>query len=140
MKNIKYLFFIVTVLLFVSCGSVQKSRTFRPDATRLNLSMSDLVYLGETEISVKYNVYFGFIYVIDEVNGEDYSSMDVKKTSLGNIANMLSGPIHKSAYKVLEDYPEATYFQPVFNQSKIERLFLGREIYETAKIRAYKFK
>lgn len=127
-------------MIFSSCGSVKKTGTFRPDNTRLNINMSDLVYLGESEVTIKYNVYLGFIYVIDEVNGEGYSYMDVKKTSLGNIAGLLSGPIRKATYKVIEDYPEATYFQPVFNQSKVDRLFLGREIYETAKIRAYKFK
>ena len=62
--------------------------------------MNDLVYLGESEITVKYNVYLGCITVIDEVNGEDYSSLDVKKTSLGNVAGILSGPISSSAYNI----------------------------------------
>lgn len=140
MKQIKYLIFLIAAVIFSSCGSVQKSTTFRADDMRLNVGMNDLVYLGESEITVRYNVYLGCITVIDEVNGEDYSSLDVKKTSLGNVAGILSGPISRAAYKVLNDYPEATYFLPVFNQSKVDRLFLGREISETAKIRAYKLK
>ena len=84
MKQIKYLIFLIAAVIFSSCGSVQKSTTFRADDMRLNVGMNDLVYLGESEITVKYNVYLGCITVIDEVNGEDYSSLDVKKTSLGN--------------------------------------------------------
>ncbi|WP_235336603.1 hypothetical protein [Bacteroides caecigallinarum] len=135
-------FIILIVMTFItSCGSITKSSVFRPDDVRLNVGMEDLEYLGETEISVSYSTYLGFISVIDKVNGEDYSYMESKTTTFDSyMSGLLNGKLKKAAYKALEDFPEATYFIPVYRKTEADRLFLGREVNQVAKIRAYKFK
>lgn len=141
MKNICYTLLIITTLTISSCGTVDKSNVFRPDNVRLNIAMSDLAYMGEVEVSISYRTYLGFIRVIDQVNGESYNSFDVKKANFGKDAGcLLYGPIKKATYKAIQEYPEATYFQPVYKTIHKNRLFLGSEVTTTAIIRAYKFK
>lgn len=129
------------LLALSSCGTLSKTNAFRPDDVQLNISMNDLIYLGQTEVSVSYRTYLGFIRTIDQVNGETYNSFDVQKTSFDkSMGSLLHGPILKATYKAINDYPEATYFQPVYKKIHKNRLFLGNEIVTTATIRAYKFK
>lgn len=141
MTKINYFLIMIGMAFMTSCGTVTKSSVFRPDDIRLNVGMEDLEYLGETEVSVSYSVYLGFISVTDKVNGEDYSYMDKKIIRIESPAgNDMRGKIKKAAYKVVEEYPEATYFMTVYTKTEVDRLFLGREVTKTAKIRAYKFK
>ena len=141
MKKIRYILLIITVLTLSSCGTSSKTNVFRPDDVQLNIGMNDLMYLGQVEVSVSYRTYLGFIRTTDQVNGEPYNSFDVKKASFNkNMTGLLQGPIGKATYKVINDYPEATYFQPVYKTVHKNRLFLGNEVTTTAIIRAYKFK
>ena len=50
------------------------------------------------------------------------------------------GKLDKAAYKVMEQFPEARYYQVVSKQRVREKLFLGSNVTEKAVIRAYKFK
>lgn len=141
MTKINYFLIMIGIVLMSSCGTVTKLSVFRPDDIRLNVDMGDLEYIGETEISVSYSTYLGFISITDKVNGEDYSYFEKKIAKLAYpVGRLFGGKLNKAAYKVLEDYPEATYFMPVCTKKEINRLFLGREVTRTAKIRAYKFK
>lgn len=139
MKKICYT--LLMLLILSSCGTLEKTAVFRPNDVRLNIGMNDLTYLGEVEVSVSYRTYLGFIRVIDQVNGEPYSSFNIKKTSFNqNMNGILSGPINKATYKAINVYPDATYFQPIYKTAHKNRLFLGKEVTTTATIRAYKFK
>lgn len=142
MKFSKYLLGLGLTVLCCSC-SVTKNRTYAPATSQLNIQMDDLRYLGETEISVDYRTYLGFIRVIDKLNGEDYDGAEIRLTDLkngGSLTDGLYGRLDRAAFKVLETYPEADYFV-VVNQSKHKtRLFMGAEVTETAKVRAYAFK
>lgn len=141
MKKIHYTLLSVMLLALSSCGTLSKTNAFRPDDVQLNINMSDLIYLGQTEVSVSYRTYLGFIRVIDQVNKESYNSFDVQKTSFDKcMSGLLHGPIQKATYKAINDYPEATYFQPIYKTIHKNRLFLGNEVTTTAIIRAYKFK
>lgn len=136
-----YFLIMVGILFMTSCGSVTKSSVFRPDDVRLNIGMDDLEYLGETEISVSYSVYLGFISVTDKVNGEDYSYMEKKIARFdGPSGGVIRGKLKKAAYKAVEEFPDATYFLTVYSKAEINRLFLGREVTKVAKFRAYKLK
>lgn len=141
MKKIYYITVVMAVLILSSCGTLDKAKSFGPNDVRLNIGMDDLVYVGQVEVNVSYRTYLGFIRVIDQINGEDYSSFTVKKADFDNHAGVaLNGPIRKATYKAMETYPEATYFMPVYKTVHKNRLFLGNEITTTAIIRAYKFK
>ena len=141
MTKINYFLIMIGMVFMSSCGTVTRTSVFRPDDIRLNVGMEDLEYLGETEVSVSYSVYLGFISITDKVNGEDYSYMEKKVTKFASpTGGIMSGKLKKAAYKAIEDYPEATYFMPVYTKKEVNRLFLGREVTKIAKIRAYKFK
>lgn len=140
MKMNKYSYILVffAVTLLSSCGTVRNSSVFRPDDVRLEINMDDLNYLGETEVSISYDTYLGIFSSIDKVNGVDYNSLDQKEVSLRDV--VLNGKINKAAYKILDEYPQASFFIPICKTSTTERLFLGKEVTETATVRAYSFK
>ena len=97
--------------------------------------------LGESEISVEYDTYLGFITKIRKVNGELYDPLNTRKLTIPTQGLALSSEgMDLAAYKVLEDYPQATFFQVVFERTEKERLFLGSVRKTTAKVRAYSFK
>lgn len=140
MKWSKFFGILLCALCMVSCGTVQKNSPFTINDTRLRLTMTmdDLCYLGESEISVEYDTYLGFINKIRKVNGEVYNPLHTRKLVIPAKGLSLSGVgMSQAAYKVLEDYPEAVYFQVIFKRTEKERLFLGSEKKTTAKIRAY---
>ena len=71
MKTIKLLLCTLAVTVLASC-SVVKHGAYAPDRIQMNIELSDLVFLGETEISVEYDTYLGIFSRIDKINGEPY--------------------------------------------------------------------
>ena len=108
---------------------------------RLNISLDDIEYLGESTISVSSRTYFGCIKHIDMVNGEVFDRHNNTSTSLlGNLDIKLQGDIALAAGKVIQDYPEADYFVPVSYKDEVAHLFLGKLSTKTMVIKAYKYK
>ena len=72
MKWTKFLGGLLCVLCMASCGTVQRSNSFEIKNTRLRLDMTmdDLNYLGESEISVEYDTYLGVFTKLQKVNGQ----------------------------------------------------------------------
>ncbi len=129
-----------------SCrGVYQYNRTramdMSPTEVRLDLQLEDFELLGESCITVDTRTYLGIFRTIDSINGEEYNFRDVKKVKLVGWNHMhLSPALKKAAYKIVEEYPEADYFVPVYKKKELERLFLGRYQREMAVIKAYKVK
>lgn len=133
----KLLYIITATLLFAGCGTLTTNRTYGPTVNRFY--MSDLVYLGETEVEISYSTYLGLFKKIHTLNEKEYDSSQKKHTFLdGEFAK--SWGLNKAAYKVLDQYPEGRYFQIVRRTKVKDRLFLGSEVKETAIIRVYKYK
>jgi hypothetical protein len=135
---------LLFAVLLASCVTVthtSKKATFTPDKVELRINISDLKFLGESEITVSYHTYLGFISVIDSINGQPYDPTTVKKTNIEGLGLLnCSKIINRALYKVVEEFPNATYYKVVYNRKVIDRLFLGREIKQTVKIHAYSFK
>lgn len=143
MKWTKLLGGLLCVLCMASCGTVQRNTPFSVRDTRLRIvmTMDDLNYLGDSEISVEYNTYLGVITKIQKVNGEVYNPLHTRKLNIPTQNMSLRGMgLDLAAYKLLEEYPEATYFQVIFKRTEKERLFLGSINKTTAKVRAYSLK
>ena len=143
MKNkVLYISLILSMFTLSGCCTLTKSKVFAPNQVKLNLGMDDLQYLGEAKIDVTYRTYLGFIKVIDTVNDEAYDRTNVKEVCLYSQigAYPLSTEVNKAAYKLLEEFPEATYFQPVSLTKAKDRLFLGSKNRVEAVVKAYKFK
>lgn len=137
---------MILLVLLASCG-VQydytrvKSTSLTPDVVRLNMNLSDFEVLGETEISVDYRTYLGFIRANDSINHKAYDRRVVNKVSFaGNKDFCLPSYLKKAAYKVTETFPNADYYAPVYVNKKVLRMFLGRRTERTMVIKAYKLK
>ena len=140
MKFFKSLSIIAVVMaLLSSCGTHTTSTPYQT-SSRLEIHMSDLQYLGESQISCEYNTYLGFIRSISKVNGKDYIPGNDVKLSIKNGLNLRGKGMRLASQKVLKDYPEATYFQIVMDTKQTDVMFLGSSTVRTVKVRAYKFK
>lgn len=134
---------LLCVLCMASCGTVQKNTPFsvRDTRLRLEMTMDDLNYLGDSEISVEYDTYLGVFSKLQKVNGEAYNPLQTRRLNIPTQNLSLKGKgLDLAAAKLLEDYPEATYFQVIFKSTETERLFLGSVKKTTAKVRAYSLK
>lgn len=140
MKILKLLPVVVAVVLLSACGTKTSSVPYRT-SSNLEIRMSDLQFLGETQISCEYNTYFGLIKSISKVNGEEYvPGNDVKLSINSSILNLKGKGMKLASTKLLKEFPDATYFQVVMDTKQTDVLFLGSTTVRTAKVRAYKFK
>lgn len=138
---------IISIAFFSSCSIGQhnyntvKTSNFSPDIVRLDLSWSDLELVGEVKVDVEYRTYLGAFKVYDAVNGEDYSKRFSRHVGFSGKSNMrLSLPIRKATYKVIDTYPGADYYVPVFRDKKVEKMFLGSKVKEEVTFKVYKYK
>lgn len=119
----------------------RRTTSLTPDHVRLNINLSDFEYMGKSEISVKSREYLGFIHVIDSVNNRPYNYRDVRTVELTGPRDIrLTPDMQKAAYKVLDDFPDATYYVVSNSYVKIHRLFLGKWKMHTMEVQAYKYK
>lgn len=142
----RLLIIVISVLTLSSCSnyftfSEKRSASLTPDFVRLDINMSDFEYLGKTEISVQSREYLGFIQVIDSINNRAYNYRDVRFTELVGPRDIkLSGEMRRAAYKVIDEFPEATYYIVASDYKQIHRLFLGKQTIRRMEIQAYKYK
>lgn len=133
------------MIAFASCSSMQTLRkapagSMTPEV-RLNISLDDIEYLGESTISVSTRTYFGAIKRIDKVNDVIFDRRNNTATAMiGNLDIKLQGELMLAADKVIKDFPEADYFVPVSYSNEITNLFLGKLSTKTMVIKAYKYK
>lgn len=146
----KKLIWIITILIvpviFTSCSnfytySQKRSISLTPDFVRLNVDINDFEYLGQTEISVSSRQYIGFIKVIDSINNRPYNYRDIRVTELSGPADInLRNEMKKAAYKVVDEFPEATYYVISNDYKQINRMFLGKKEVHRMEIQAFKYK
>lgn len=136
---------LLAALSLSSCSNYytrteRRSTSFTPDHVRLNVNLSDFEYLGKTEISVQSRQYLGIIHRIDSINDRPYNYRDVRVVELsGHHDIRLTPDMQKAAYKVLDEFPDATYYIVSNNYEKIHRLFLGKWKLQTMEVQAYKY-
>lgn len=137
---------IISVITLSSCGnyytsSVKRTTSFTPNVVRLNLDIDDFEYLGKTEISVTYRKYLGLFKVIDSVNNRPYNYRDQKFLRLSGKSDIkLNAEMNKAVYKVIDEYPDATYYIVVNDYQRVHRMFLGKLTLRTMEIQAFKYK
>jgi len=136
--------YIIAIALFSfllsSCHTTthtHRKGTFRPDVVELRINVSDLIFLGETEISVSYSTYLGLFSVLHEINGSPYDPTHKNTARVEGINFGINSKLDKAVYKVISEHPTAAYFQVVYQKKNTHRLFLGKEVQKTALVRAY---
>ncbi|MDR1181027.1 MAG: hypothetical protein LBL13_03505 [Bacteroidales bacterium] len=145
-KNIVKLLSLVALLFLSSCNGLYhynkvNTTSLSPDHVRLNMDMENIELLGQTTISLTSRTYFGIFKTIDSVNNVKYDFREVKKVDLAG-RNSISLPrdLQKAAYKVIEEYPNADFYVPVYTQKQVRRLFFGKQQTRTAVVKAFKLK
>ncbi len=128
---------MIGVVLTLSSCSVVKRSSYNPDKVQLNLGMSDLEFLGQTEISVEYRQYIGIIRTIDKINGVNHDGTVIRRTQ---VKDCIDTYLQRATYKIFEEFPEADYIVLSNQKRDITRLFLGSEILASAKAKVYKIK
>lgn len=147
MMKFKYTFLsLIVILLLASCGvqydyTKVKSTSLTPDVVRLNMNLENFEPLGETEISVNFRTYLGFITCLDSINNIAYERRVVNKVVLkGHKDFNLHRYLDRATNKVIREFPEADYYVPMYTSRQVLKMFLGRSTRETMVIKAYKLK
>lgn len=127
--------------LLCSC-SVTRQASFAPTLTTMELTMDDLNYLGDVEISVDYSKYLGVITKVHSINGVPYDGKVMESAyAKSYIAGTVLNPVlYRALPKVYQTYPDAEYLIVTGQQESAKILFLGSERVVTAKVKAYSIK
>jgi hypothetical protein len=146
-KVIKCLIGVLLIGLMSACSVGQynsnsvKTMDFTPNVVRLEMTLNDFILLGEVRVDVSYRTYLSAFNVFETINGQDYNRRVSNRVNFtGARAVKLSKPIQRATYKVIELFPDADYYVPVFTEKQIDGLFLGRHTKEAVTFKAYKQK
>ncbi|HYG02127.1 MAG TPA: hypothetical protein VD927_06745 [Chryseosolibacter sp.] len=142
----KYILLILAVACLYGCSNYytateRRTVSLTPDEVRLNINLSDFEYMGKTEISVRSRKYLGLFERIDSINNRPYNYRDIRLVQLSGPRDLrLPANMQLAAYKVLDEFPDATYYIVSSSYAKVHRLFLGKWSLHTMEIQAYKYK
>jgi hypothetical protein len=142
-RILSVLFLAGTFLLSSCVGTytVKKTRTipFLPDD--VYISLDDLEYMGEMEISVAYSKYLGIFSVERLINGQEVSRRTVNSVTLYGFSSIHLDPmLHRALYDAHIKFPDADYLVPGNVIEETEKMFMGVNTRKTATIRAFKLK
>lgn len=141
MKSIKSLILIVALALAVCSCSTVRTSYYAPRQTQLNISMDNLNYLGDVELSVQYDTYLGIFKKINEINGVPYDGKVIKSASVPYSGYSFKYHIlNRAASIIMETYPDADYMIICNQTAESHILFLGSERMVKAKVKVYSFK
>ncbi|MCK4919401.1 MAG: hypothetical protein KAS71_00055 [Bacteroidales bacterium] len=144
----KYLLFLLIIIsiAFTSCTSsrtmkISRTASFYPDLVRMDISTSDLEFIGEKEISISISRYFGVIRIFEAINDKEVTNRMVNQVILLGDQNLPLGPaLRRALYDVYIEFPDADFMIPSYVIEERENLFLGRKVMQKALIKAYKLK
>lgn len=146
----KILSFAMAIMMLVAMSSCTVSKhvannnyktPFKPNQTRLYLTMNDYEYLGQETIEVQYKVYLGIFRKLYTINGEKYIPRYYTVTSLNMaVPAGISSYMKKAMYKIFEKFSGADYIVPLYTQKQVEHMNGGRIVTQTMTFKAYRVK
>jgi len=145
-KYLNVIFLFAIAFLFASCVGQKelrkvKTMSFTPDRNELHLSAHDFDEIGQTTISFSYSTYFGAFTTIHAINDKKYDRRNVEIVKLDGFSDLkTSGIANLATIKVIEEFPDADFYVPVYTKKKVKKMFLGQEVHEEILITAYKLK
>ena len=139
MKAFKYIIMAIALTLVSASCSTARYSAFAPSQTQLSIQMSDLEYLGESEISVEYRQYLGLFTATDVINGEAFTGEQINRFPIYS-NQVLLPKLDLAAYKLSVEFPNADYFVVTSQTKERYQLFLGSQVAVKAKVKAYSFK
>lgn len=137
---------IVFGFILTSCSGLYKfsnikTTSFTPDRVRLNLENKDFEFLGEMEISYASRTYLGFINLLDSLNSEVVPPRIVEKVQVSGFSDIrMNDHLKRAAVKVVNQYPTADYYLPLYSRKTVEQMFMGKRTHVKMLVKVYKLK
>ena len=151
MRNLLKL--LVLTLLLSSCAvknyhSYNISNGDPRTANLFYLGIDDIQELGEIEISYEFSRYLFLSTRLIGINGEHPNNSEKHYASapLSVWQNMTAfftldgGGMSRALYKAYAEFPDADYIHIVSTHEETHRMFLGRKVKKTSRVKAYKFR
>ena len=142
-----FIFLLLFSFLFSSCNvglttrKALRTTSFMPDKVEMHMTLEDFESLGEAEVSISFNRYFGFVTILNEINGKEVAKRNVNSIQTYGRSWMHIGyNLEKALYDAQIKIPEAEIFIPVSIIIEQQKMFLGSKTKKTLKVRAYKLK
>ena len=118
-----------------------KSSSFIPDRVRFDLYNDDFEYVGEVEISYDSRRYLGIFSHLDSLNHQTVPPREIENVNIAGVTDIaVNRYMRRAAVKVIEQFPLADYYVPLYSKKTTQQMFLGRRVNEKMVIRAYKLK
>jgi len=136
---------VLIALVVSSCGvttqKAMRTTTFMPDYVEMNISLDDFKLIGESEVSVSYNTYVGVFRVINEINGKEVARRTIHNiNTYGRTWLPIGGYLRRALYDVAIEYPQADLFIPAYIISEQEKMFGGRKVKKTMKVKVFEIR
>lgn len=143
MKNLLKLITISFILS--SCGAVHKTYNLSDSMqsrSYVELDISNIVYLGETEISYEFSRYMGAFTRVIAINGEspDNGKKNYVELQTAGFLSFFEPNMKRALYKAYLQFPSADYLEITARTTETHIMFLGRKTKKTATVKAYKYK
>lgn len=131
MKTKIYIITGTLLIVLASCTTIKKSVPTSPIHTQINITLSDLEYIGEVTGTATQNYVIGL-----PIGGRKYRTGI--SSNLFNISIPINRGMNNAMYDALMTKPDADFILPIGFETTTTYAFLGRT--ETIKLKAKAFK
>ena len=141
----KFLLQIITITFIFSSCAVTNQHDLSDLMQRrayVELDISDIVYLGETEVSYEYSKYFYIGTRVIAINGESPDNRSKHYVSLqtSGFSDLFEPNMKRALYKAYLEFPSADYLEISVKNTERLPMFLGNKFKKSATVKAYKYK
>ena len=144
MKNI----YKLSVFLIILSSCAVKNQHNYSDNLRsrsyVEINLDNIKYLGEAEVSYEYTRYLLFGTLITAINEEAPNNdvknyVDIPYSNAGIIKSIFEPNMKRALYKAYQEFPNADYLEISSSRVQTHKMFLGRKIKKSAKVKAFKY-
>ena len=126
----KILLQIITITFIFSSFSITNNHELSDLMQKrayVELDISDIVYLGETEISYEYSNYFYIGTRVIAINGESPNNREKHYVSLqtSGFSSLFEPNMNRALYKAYLEFPAADYLEVTVKNTERLPMFLG---------------
>ena len=144
----KILIKLITISFILSSCAVTNSHQLSDLMQKrayVELDISDIIYLGETEVSYEYSKYLFVATRVISINEETPNNSEKHfvniQTSGWSLLSLFERDYMKRAlYKAYLEFPAADYLEVTVKNTERLPMFLGSKFKKSATVKAYKYK
>ena len=142
MRNILKLVVLTFILSSCAVTSNHELSDLMQKRAYVELDISDIVSLGETEVSYEYSKYFYILTRVIAINGESPNNSKKHYVSLqtSGFSSLYEPNMNRALYKAYLEFPAADYLEVTVKNTERLPMFLGSKFKKSATVKAYKYK